>query len=183
MLSLSLLKNRRSIRIFQNRKVEKEKIDQIVQAALLSPSSRNNNPWEFIIVEDEKVLLRLSKTKTNGSQFVSKTPLAIVVLADPKQSDVWIEDSSIATTLMIFTAQHLGLGSCWIQLRKRNHTTAQSAEKFVQDLLGIPDNFRVLCMIAIGYPDEEKPEKTIEEAKLDDVHLNRFGNKFIINNK
>lgn len=173
---LSLIQKRRSIRMFQNRKVEKEKTDQIIQAALLSPSSKNNNPWKFIVVEDKEVLLKLSKAKLHGSRFLAKAPLSIVVLADPEQSDVWIEDSSIATILIILTAQHLGLGSCWIQLRERNHSDELSSEEFVKDLLNIPANLRVLCVVAIGYPDEEKPEKVIEKAKLNDVYLNRYGN-------
>ena len=172
----SLIKKRRSIRKFKNRKVEKEKIDQIIQAALLSPSSKNNNPWKFIVVEDRDVLSKLSNAKMNGSNFVSRAPLAIVILADPEQSDVWIEDTSIAATLIILFAQYLGLGSCWIQLRQRNHSSEKSSDEFVKNLLEIPGNLTVLCMIAIGYTDEEKPEKIIEEKKVSDVYLNKYGN-------
>lgn len=173
---LSLIKKRRSIRVFQKRKVEKEKISQIIQAALLSPSSKSNNPWRFIIVEDDKILSQLSNAKTHGSRFVADAPLSIIIIADPKQSDVWIEDASIATTIMMLTAQDLGLGNCWVQLRERDYSEEQSSEEFVKDLLHIPAHLRVLCMVAIGYPDEQKPEKRIEEAKLKDVFLNSYGN-------
>lgn len=179
---LSLIKKRRSIRIFQDRKVEKTKIDQIVQAALLSPSSRNNNPWKFIIIDDKELLIKLSNAKMSGSQFLSKAPLAIIVLADPEQSDVWIEDASIATTLIMMVAQHLDLGSCWIQIRKRKHSERISSEEFIKNLLEIPVNLRVLCMVAIGYPKEEKAEKQIEKSKLDEVYQNTFGSQMIINN-
>ena len=180
---LSLMKKRRSIRVFKNKKVEKEKIDQIIQVTLLSPSSKNNNPWKFIIVEDKEVLSKLSDAKLHGSQFVSKAPLAVVILADPEESDVWIEDTSIVTTIIMLSAQHLGLGSCWIQLRERKHSAEQGSEEFVEHLLGIPGNLRVLSMVVIGYPDEAKSEKQIEEGKLNDIYLNRFGNNWIINNK
>jgi len=179
---LSLIKQRRSIRIFQDRKVEKTKIDHIVQTALLSPSSRNNNPWKFIFVDDKEVLVELSAAKERGSQFLAKAPLAVVVLVDPEQSDVWIEDASIASTLVIMAAQDLDLGSCWIQIRERKHSERVSSEEFIKKLLGIPKNLRVLCMVAIGYPDEEKTEKRIEERKLDDIYQNHFGNKMRISN-
>ncbi len=179
---LSLIKQRRSIRIFQDRKVEKTKIDQIVQAALLSPSSKNNNPWKFILVDDKEVLVELSDAKEGGSQFLAKAPLSVVVLADPEQSDVWIEDASIATTMLILAAQNLELGSCWIQIRERKHSERVSSEEFIKKLLGIPKNLRVLCMVVIGYPDEEKSEKQIEERKLDDIYQNHFGNKMRISN-
>ncbi len=179
---LSLMKKRRSIRVFEDRKVEKEKIEQIIQVTLLSPSSKNNNPWKFIIIEDKEILSKLSDAKMHGSRFMSKAPLAIVVMADPNQSDVWIEDTSIVTTIMMLAAQDLGLGSCWIQLRERKHSAEQGSEEFVKNILQIPENLRVLCMVAIGYPDEVKSEKEIEERKLDDVFQNHFGNKMIIKN-
>ena len=179
---LSLIKKRRSIRLFQDKTVEQEKISRIIEAALLSPSSKNNHPWKFMVVDDKKTLLRLSDSKEHGSKFLAKTPLAIVVIADPEQSDVWIEDASITVTFMILTAQDLGLGSCWIQIRKRNHSVSLSSEKFVKDLLGIPDDLRILCLLAIGYPAEDKPEKTIAEVKLNDIFLNLYGERFEIKN-
>jgi nitroreductase len=179
---LSLIKKRRSIRLFQDKTVEQEKIDQIIKAALLSPSSKNNNPWKFIVVEDKETLLKLSDSKEHGSNFLAKAPLTIVVMADPKHSDVWIEDASIAATFMILTAQDLGLGSCWIQIRKRNHSVNMSSEEFIKDLLGIPDNLRILCLLAIGYPAEDKPEKTIAEVKLNDIFLNRYRERYEIKN-
>ena len=175
---LPLLKKRRSIRIFQDKKVEKEKIYQIMQAALLAPSSKANNPWKFIVVDDKNTLLKLSEAKEHGSQLLANAPLAIVVLAEPEQSDVWIEDASIATTLIIMEAQQSGLGSCWIQLRRRYHSGGQDSEAFLRGVLNIPDNLHVLCIVAMGYPDEIKPEKKIPEEKWDDVFLNRYGGKY-----
>jgi nitroreductase len=103
-------------------------------------------------------------------------------MADPEHSDVWIEDASIAATFMILTAQDLGLGSCWIQIRKRNHSVNISSEEFIKDLLGIPANLRILCLLAIGYSAEDKPEKTIAEVKLNDIFLNRYGERYEIKN-
>ena len=158
--------------------MEKEKINQIVQAALLSPSSKNNNPWKFIIVDDKETLLKLSEAKEHGSTLLAESPLAIVVLANSEQSDVWIEDASIATTLIIMTAQQSGLGSCWVQLRRRCHSSGQDSEAYLRDILNIPDNLHVLCIVAMGYPDEIKSEKKISEEKWDDVFLNQYGKKY-----
>ena len=179
---LPLIRKRRSIRRFQDKQIERDKINKIIQSALLSPSSKNNNPWKFIIIDDKELLVKLSDAKMGGSQFLSKAPLAIAVLADPEQSDVWIEDASIATTLLIMAAQDLDLGSCWIQIRERKHSERISSEEFIKNLLRIPVNLRVLCMVAIGYPDEEKSEKQIEERKLNEIYQNKFGNQMIINN-
>ena len=75
----------------------------------------------------------------------------MVILADPEQCDVWIEDASIAAIIIQLAAESLGLGSCWIQVRERWHTKEQTAEDYIKNLLGIPERYRIECMIAVGY--------------------------------
>ena len=175
---LSIIKKRRSIRLFQDRKVEPAVIKQLMHSALLAPSSKDNNPWQFVVVETREILNGLSVAKEHGAKFLTGAPLAIAVLADPQQSDVWIEDASIVTTFLILTAQSLGLGSCWIQLRKRHSADGQDSEEYLKKLLGIPDSLRVLCLVALGYPAETKPEKILPEYKLKEIFLNRYGQQY-----
>ncbi len=169
-----ILKSRRSIRKFQNKEVEKEKIDAILKSALLSPSSRSIRPWQFIAVTDGELLQQLSLCREPGPQFLAGAPLGIVVIADKDSSDVWIEDASIAATIIQLTVQDLGLGSCWIQVRERFHTEQETAEEYIRKVLGIPEQYSVECMIAIGYPAEEK--KPYEENMLlyEKLHFNKF---------
>lgn len=79
---------------------------------------------------------------------------AVVVAADPTVSDVWIEDASIASVFMQMEAEDLGLGSCWVQIRLRNNETT-SAEQYVRDRTGIPDNLTVESIIAFGHKSIE----------------------------
>lgn len=153
---IDLLRKRRSIRHFLEQPVEQEKIDLLVEAMLRSPSSRGLNPWEFVVVKDPKVIGELALTKTHGSSFMKNAPLAIVILADPGRCDVWVEDCSIAALIIHLAAADLGLGSCWIQLRMREHQGGVSAEDYVKKLLGQQDKMVVEAMIAIGYPKEQK---------------------------
>ena len=118
---INLLRKRRSIRVYEDRKIELEKIEILKEAILRSPSSRNINPWEFIFVDDKELLIKLSKAKEHGSEFLESAALGIVVCGNEKKSDVWIEDCSIASILVQMVAQSLGLGSCWIQIRNRMH--------------------------------------------------------------
>ncbi|MHB8072525.1 nitroreductase family protein [Desulfosporosinus fructosivorans] len=169
-----ILKSRRSIRKFRNKEVEKEKIDVILKSALLSPSSRSIRPWQFIAVTDAELLQQLSLCREPGPRYLADAPLAIVVIADKSSSDVWIEDASIASIFMQLIAQDLGLGSCWIQVRERLHTEQQTAEEYIRKVLEIPDQYSVECIIAIGYPAEEK--KPYEENMLlyQKLHFNKF---------
>jgi len=171
-----LLKNRRSIRRYTDRKVEPEKIQQILTAALMSPSSKRSNPWEFIVVEDREVLGKLSKCRPTGSQLLAGSPLGIVVLADKNKSDVWIEDASIAAILLQLEAQDLGLGSCWVQVCGRQKEDGVTAESYIKELLSIPDEFGVLCIISIGYQGEDRKPYDTEKLDYNKIHIGKFNN-------
>jgi nitroreductase len=172
---LDLLRKRRSIRKFQPHSVERDKIETLVEAAVRTPTSRGRNPWEFIVVNDQKLLQKLGIAKENGSAFLTNAPLAIVVAADADKSDVWTEDCAIAAIVIQLTAEELGLGSCWVQVRLRPHDATSSAESYVKDLLGLPDNHVVECIVGIGYPAEEKAGHPPENLPFGHVHLNTFG--------
>jgi nitroreductase len=174
---ISLIEKRRSIRKFKDRPVESEKIDKLVEAALRSPSSRGSNPWEFVVVADKDLLEKLAKAKAHGSSFLAGAPLGIVICGDPEKSDVWVEDTAIVTTFIHLAATSLGLGSCWIHIRKRPHDDAVSAEEYVRSTLNIPDRLNILSMVAVGYPDEDKASHSKEALQFDKVHYNAYGTK------
>ncbi len=174
---LPLLETRRSIRKYQDRPVEREKLDQILEAGLRAPSSRGLNPWEFIVVDQPDLLRKLAAAKTHGAEFLKDAPLAVVVCADPERCDVWIEDASIAAALMMLTAHELGLGSCWVQYRLRKYDQTVSATERLRELLGLPGSLQVLCAMAIGYPAEHKPGHSREKLPWAKLHHNRFEEK------
>jgi nitroreductase len=174
---IPLLQARRSIRKFQDRKIEPEKIDKLMEAALRAPSSMGHNPWEFIVVTDKVVLESLSRAREHGSAFIKNAPLGIVICADPAKSTVWIEDASIASIILHLTAASLGLGSCWIQIRERMHDSTKTAGAYLADVLNLPENLKVLSMVGIGYPAEEKPGHGKETLSYEKVHRNRYGEK------
>lgn len=175
---LQLLKGRRSIRKYRKDKLTSNEIDQLIKAVLLSPSSRNRRPWEFILVDDKSLLDKLSRSKPSGSSFLADAAIGIVVLADPHENDVWIEDSSIASIILQLTAQSLNLGSCWIQIRGRHHESSISSEEYVKKLLAIPEKYRVESIIAIGYPAENKPPHDEGQLIYQKAHMNHFGNHY-----
>ena len=172
---LSLAQKRRSIRRYLEKPVETEKIEKLVEAALRAPSSRGFNPWEFVVVTDRDLLERLSRSKPHGASFLKDASVGIVVCADPEKCDVWIEDASIASIYLHLAAESMGLGSCWIQIRKRMHDHEKSAEQYIRETLNIPENFKIESMIAIGYPDEKKAPHPKEDLQYEKVHYNGYG--------
>jgi nitroreductase len=172
-----MLIKRRSIRRYTDAPIEKEKVEQLISAALLSPTSKNSRAWEFIVVDDSEVLEKLSVAKV-GAQPLKGAAMGIVVLADPNQSDVWVEDTSIATIILQLTAQSLGLGSAWVQIRERNYKDGITSEQYVREVLGIPDTLNVESIVSLGYPNEDRKPHKEDELLWNKVHRNSFGTKF-----
>lgn len=170
---IELLRKRRSIRKFSPEKVSPESTDVIIEAALRAPSSRGINPWEFVVVDDPEILCQLAKSKQHGSEFLKNAPLAIVVCADSTKSDVWVEDCSIAAIIIQLTALSLKLGSCWAQIRNRNHNHEKLAETFVQELLGLPGQIKVECILGIGHPAEKPKPVSANSLQCDKIWHNR----------
>lgn len=161
---LEVVKNRRSIRAFKDKPVEKEKIDQLLDCALRSPTGRAIRPWEFIVVTDPDVLKRLANARGKGPNLAG-APLGIVALADGTMTDLWIEDTSIAATVIQLTAEALGLGSCWMQIRDRKYGDTGSSEDYVREVLGIPEKYRVECIIAVGYKKKKSSHTLMQRLK------------------
>ena len=169
---LEILRKRRSVRKYKDKPIVPELIELLKEAAVRSPTSRNFRPWRFVFVTDKAKLEALSRSKQSGSSFLKGAGLGVVVCADEHESDVWIEDCSIASILLQLTGQSLGLGSCWIQIRKRMHDETQTSEEYVKEMLGLPEHMKVESIISFGYPDEEKlpiPKELLEYRKILDA--------------
>jgi nitroreductase len=171
---IELLRNRRSIRKYTDKVIEPEKIDILKEAVLRSPSSRNFDPWEFIFVDDRKLLKKLSVSKPHGVSFMENAALGIVICADEQKSDVWIEDCSIASILVQMVAQSIGLGSCWIQIRNRKYNEDTTSEDYIKDILNMPGHIKVESIIAIGYPAEKREPVKPEELKYNKIRSNNY---------
>ncbi len=169
-----ILINRKSCRKFTTQPIEEEKIETLKKAALLSPTGKRKNHWDFIFVRDNDLLAQLSDCKPHGSKLIRNAQLAVVVLGSPEISDTWIEDCSIASIILQLQAEELGLGSCWVQVHKREHNENTSAEKHVKDLLQIPENKEILSVIALGYPHEKKEANKESELLFERIHFEKY---------
>jgi len=161
---LEHLKKRRSIRKFLPKPVEDEKIKKLIEAATFSPSSMDLQPLKIFIVKNREIIEKLSKTQ-KYSDFLKNAPLVIVVTVDETLSSKhFVEDASIAAFAILLEASGLGLGACWNAVYLPEN---QKREEYVRNILKIPKNYRVICNLGIGYPDEKPEEKTVK--KFEDV--------------
>ena len=172
-----IAKNRRSVRKFTSQQVEQEKVDEIIEIALRSPSGRSARPWEFVVVNDRKLLEKLSVAKPSGAAFVKDASVGVVVCGDPSKSHLWIEDCTIAAVSMQYAAHSMGLGSRWSQIRGTNFNDSQSSRDYIAALLDLPDSLDIECIIAIGYPAEKTTPYRREDLDFGKVSYNRYGLK------
>lgn len=169
---LNLIMKRRSIRKFKDEKPSEESIKKLVKAGLLAPTSKNKREVELIVVDDKDTILKLMDCKNMGSVGLKTAPCAIVVIADSEKSDVWVEDASIAASYIQLMAEDMGLGTVWIQMRKRFSDNGDS-ENEVRKVLNIPEKYGVLCIVAVGHKNENIGAYT--DCEIDArVHFAKF---------
>ncbi len=165
-----LARVRRSHRAFTDEPVSEEDIKTILTAALMSPTGKGLRKWRFAVTDNKEKIQALSGIRTAGSRFLAGAPVVIAVMGVPAEQELWVEDGSIAAVTMQYQAEDLGLGSCWCHVRGRESVVAGvSAEEKVKEILGIPDECSVLCLIAVGHPADERKPQDEDSLKWDQV--------------
>ena len=169
-----VVQKRRSIRQFTSQPVEKEKIEQILEAALRAPTAMARRSAEIVVVTDREMLHKLAKAKAMGAAFIAEAAVAMVVVANPEKSGPAIEDSVIAAFSMQLAAQALGLGSCWAHMRDASYDALTSSCHYICQVLNIPRQLAVECVIAIGYAADGKNGYAATELGRERVHYEQY---------
>jgi nitroreductase len=159
---LSAIKERRSIRKYKDKPVEEEKLQKVLEAARLSPSAKNMQNWKFIVVRDDETKKKLVD-EAIMQPFVGQAPIILVCCGIEPESIMkcgqyrYTVDLSIATAYMILEAYEQGLGTCWL---------GSFDEKKAKEILGVPEDVRIVSITPLGYPDETpspRPRKSLDE--------------------
>lgn len=158
---LDAIVRRRSVRRYKSELVPDEALKNILEAGRLAPSSDNAQPWHFVVVTDPEIKLELSKGIWRS--FIKDSAFTIVGCGEKR--DKWSTvDVAIALENMVLAAEAQGVGSCWV---------GAFEEEEVKELLGIPDDLRVVALVSFGYP-AEKPSAHDKKSLKEIVHYNRF---------
>lgn len=157
---MQIFAHRRSQRRYTDEPIEKEHLDQIVKAGNLAPSSRNLRPVEIIVVTSRHTMEKIAQSREYGAKHVAQAGAVIVVVGNAELSDTWIEDCTIALSYMNLMADHLGLGSCWIQGRGRDKDASTTTEEALRDILHFPETYKLEGMLAIGHIADHLPAHT-----------------------
>ncbi len=170
---IDIMLKRRSVRKYKAEILPADKLDNILKAGLLAPTSRNRMPCELVAVTDKDVLLKLSKAKKAGAGLLAEAAAAVAVFADSEKSDTWIEDSSIALTYMMLSATEQGIGNCWVQYHLREDINGKSAEENAREILSVADKYRIVGVLGLGIPVEYPAAKTADDIDISKVRYVR----------
>ena len=163
------LRTRRTVREFKPDPVTDESLAKLLSAARWSPSSRNQQPWRFIVIRDRDTLVKLGETAGSGG-FLARAPLAIAIaMEDADQPHM---DAGRTLQQMELVAWSEGMGTCFVTLTPDQNATAK-------ELLGIPDGVDLITVLPFGYRRDDfqgrgVPRKPITEL----VHAEKYGNPF-----
>jgi len=168
---LEIFRKRRSVREYLPKEVEQEKLDEVLKAAMFSPTAHNRRSWEFVVVKDKGIIEKLSKA-TKWSDFAKGAPAVVILCADESLDPRWIEDLSIAAGYIYLEAVNQGLGTCWIAVR--DPQGSGNEENYVREIISVPEKIRILCMMPLGYPVEKKEEHMDSEFELNKIHQEKW---------
>jgi nitroreductase len=163
------LLNRRSIRKYKSQPISEENIDKILKAAMYAPSAMNTQAWQFVVIDDKKILMDILKIIPHA-EMLKQTVKAILVCGDAsvEKNETWIlENCSAVTQNILLSSFGLGIGSCWISVYG-----AEDTVKKIKSLFNLPDTIIPFSLVSLGYPDEEV--KTEDRFKKEKIHYNNW---------
>lgn len=144
--ALKAIKERRSVRDFNEQGIPKGVIEDIIDCARLAPSANNVQPWEFVVITDKDIKKKIADI-TDYGKFITQAPVCIIVFC--QDTKYYLEDGSAATENILIVAQAYGLGTCWVAGDKKPYVSQ------INELVNIPLKFKLVSLVALGYPKEE----------------------------
>lgn len=157
---IETIKIRRSVREYKDKPIPKEILEKIVDGARFAPTARGVEPWEFIVITQDATLKKIADLAENGRFIAGATACIAVFCQDTKY---YLEDGCAATQNILLTATSLGVGSCWVAGDKKPYCSQ------VSSLLGVPASFKLVSLIALGYPESEKVFRIKDRRALAEV--------------
>lgn len=164
--------NRVSVRMYADKRVSEEHISDLLHAAMSAPSAVNRQPWEFIVVNDPELLVKLSEALPYA-KMTAHASAAIIVCGETTRflegldSTLWEQDLSAASENILLAAHALGLGGVWTCLYPHEERIAP-----VRSILNIPESIIPFNVIPVGYP--AKPHAPMDKWHPERIHINRF---------
>jgi nitroreductase len=164
--AIDVIRKRRSIREYKDKEIPKDILEKIVDAGRFAATARNIQPWEFVVITEQLTLKKLAELAENG-RFIAQAKACIAVFSS--DTKYYLEDGCAATQNILLAATAFGVGSCWVAGDKKPYCGN------VAELLNAPSEFKLVSLIAMGYPKSSNVFKAADKRPLKEiVHWDKF---------
>lgn len=164
---------RRSVRRYTDEHIDDAVISEIMKVGLTAPASFGHQPVEFIVVRDRQTIRNIAACKSLGGSQIIGADAVIVVMVNLDRGEFWIEDGAIASGYILLAAEQYDVGACWVHIRNRTGKRKSSDEE-IRELLGVPEGYAVLNLIALGGKGESKRGYTEADFDKSKVHFEEY---------
>lgn len=168
-----LIKDRRSIRQYNDDTVDRELIKELLKYSLMGPSYKSARPIEFLVVDDKETIAKLSNVGSFSTKYVADVPMVVLILANTETTNTWVEESAISAAYFQLLAKEEGLDTCWVTLKDGETPDGEKIQDYLNSFLNIPKHLNAVCMIPVGYGNERVRKR--KDFEVDEkIHYNKF---------
>lgn len=168
METFEVIASRASVREYQDKPIEKDSLEKLVDAGRRAPTARCVEPWEFIVITNKDFLVKFAGLASNA-RFMAEASACIAVFA--KETKYYLEDGSAAIENILLAAAELGLGACWIAGDKKPYVSE------VADMLAVPTEFKLVGLVSLGWP-KNSVKQNKRRPLTEVIHWEKFGKKY-----
>lgn len=167
---MEIIFNRRSVRKYQDRPIEADKVDRLIRAAMQAPSATNQQPWEFIVIDDRETLVKLADFSPYAKMLPGAALGVIVLEKQNMRAPLFTEqDLGAATQNLLLQAAFEGLGTVWMGVGR-----GSEREAFLTEMFSLPESVKPFAVIAVGYPEDENANRFVDRYDETRVHYNKY---------
>ena len=167
---MDIIFNRRSVRKYTEQKIEPEKVDRMLRAAMQAPSATNQQPWEFLVIDDKETIVKLAEFSPYA-KMLPGAPLAMVILEKQGMRAPLFTEQDLGACVqnLMLQAVEDGLGSVWMGVGRETER-----ETFLTEMFNLPETVKPFAVLAIGYPADENANKFVDRYDETRVHYNKY---------
>ncbi len=167
---MEVIFNRRSVRKYTDKKIEADKVERLMRAAMQAPSATNQQPWEFIVIDQKEMLEQLAQFSPYAKMLPGAALGVVVLEKQGMRAPLFTQqDLGAATQNLLLQAAYEGLGAVWMGVG-----SGTERETFLTEMFSLPETVKPFAVIAIGYPEDENANKFVDRYEADRVHFNKY---------
>lgn len=161
-------------RHFAKRPIDAESVELLLRSALSATVFKGGRDVHLVVVDEAHLIEKIADANAECSMFLAGAPLVVAILCSDLDNDLWVEDCSSVASVLAYQAEELGLGSCCARIKGLWLSDGTSSETVIRGVLGIPDEYKVLCVVGLGYEADACEGQADEDLLWENVHINTF---------